>query len=156
MKKLFIVLGLAVAVGLVSYFCCYRHAMASVVVVTPDGTDAELAWLKHEFALTPAQYEKILTLHRAYQPVCAGHCARYMAARQRLETLLKEQQGWSPDEGAALDEIARVRSECHQAMLRYAYTVAACMSPEEGRRYLQMIDTRLLSGEPADMMANPH
>lgn len=155
MKKLLLLLVSAAAIGLASYICYYHHAMAAVVV-TPDGTDAELAWLKREFALTPAQYEKILGLHRAYQPVCAGHCARYMAAQQRLESLLQKQTAWSPDEGAALDEIARVRSECHQAMLHYAYAVAACMSPDEGRRYLDMINRRLLAGNPADMMANPH
>lgn len=153
MKKLLVLLVLTVAVGLASYFFYYRHVMASVASV-PEGTDAELVWLKREFALTPPQYAKILALHRAYQPECAGHCARYLAARQHLASLLKQQTAWSSEEGAALDQIARVRSDCHQSMLRYAYSVAACMSPDEGRRYLNMISGQMLAGDPANMMAN--
>jgi hypothetical protein len=152
MKRFLIVLVMAVAFGIASYRISYHCDMASVVV-TPDGTDAELGWLKHEFALTPAQYEKILALHRAYSPVCAGHCARYREVHQRLDTLLKNQTTWTPEAGAALDELARIQSECHVSMLKYAYGVAACMSPEEGRRYLDMIKLQLVHGDPAGMFA---
>jgi len=154
MKRILIVLVLAAAFGVASYRISYRCAMASVVI-TPDGTDAELGWLKHEFALTPAQYEKVLALHHAYSPVCGGHCARYMAAREHLKSLLKENTAWSPEVGATIEEIARIRGECRQSMLRYAYDVAACMSPDEGRRYLAMIRARILAEDPVNMMGNP-
>jgi hypothetical protein len=154
MKKILVVLVLAVAVGVASYRISYHCAMSSVVI-TPDGTDAELGWLKHEFALTPAQYEKVLALHHAYSPVCGGHCARYLAARAHLQSLLEGNSSWSPEVGAAIEEIARIRGECRQSMLRYAYDVAACMSPEEGRRYLDMIRARILSEDPVNMMGNP-
>src|ERR1700676_5535075 len=111
MKKFLFLLGLVVAVAAVSYYVCYHRAMASVVVMTPDGTDAELAWLKSEFALTSAQYDKVLTLHHAYSPVCADHCSRYMAAHRRLADLLKNQTSWSLEAGAAIAEQARVQSE---------------------------------------------
>ncbi|MDE3084302.1 MAG: periplasmic heavy metal sensor [Verrucomicrobiota bacterium] len=127
--------------------------MASVVIM-PDGTDAEQAWLKREFALTPAQYEKIVQLHRAYRPDCADHCANYAAERVRLASLLKENTAWSPEIGEAVAAIARIRSECRQSMLHHAYEVAACMSPDEGRRYLDMIRAQILTEEPAGMMAN--
>jgi hypothetical protein len=81
MKKLLVLLGLVAAVGAATYFICYHRAMASVVVVTPDGTDAELAWLRREFALMPAQYDRVLALHRAYQPVSE---AGDLAAREAL------------------------------------------------------------------------
>jgi len=84
MKKFLVLLGLVVAVGAASYFVCFHRAMASVVVVTPDGTDAELAWLKREFALTSEQYDKVVAAHHAYRPVCADHCMRYVAAHHRL------------------------------------------------------------------------
>ncbi|HXA81090.1 MAG TPA: periplasmic heavy metal sensor [Opitutaceae bacterium] len=154
MKRFLIVLFMAVAFGVASYRVSYHCAMASVVIA-PDGTDAELGWLKHEFALTPAQYEKVLALHHAYSPVCGGHCARYMAAREHLQSLLKENTAWSPEAGSAIEEIARIRGECRQSMLRYAYDVAACMSPDEGRRYLDMIRARILAEDPVNMMGNP-
>ncbi len=127
--------------------------MASVVVVTPDGTDAELGWLKREFALTPAQYENILALHRAYRPVCGDYCARYMAVHRSLADLLKSQTDWSAKTGAVIAEQARIQGECHASMLKYAYEVAACMTAEPGQRYLEMIKMQLIEGDPAGMFA---
>ncbi len=151
MKKLLMVLALVVAVGTTTYVVCYRRAM--VAVVTPDGTDAELDWLKSEFALTPAQYEKVLALHHAYRPVCADHCTRFIAARRQLDDVLKHQASWSPAAAAAIAEQAQIQGECHASMLKYAYDVAACMSPEQGRRYLDMIKMQITEGDPAGMFA---
>ena len=156
MKKLFVLLALVVLVGAGSYYFCYHRAMASIVVVTPDGTDAELAWLKREFALDSAQYEKVVALHRAYRPVCADHCTRYVAAHRRLTDLLKSSALWSPEMDTAFADQARIQSECHASMLKYAYRVAACMSPEPGRRYLEMIKLQLIEGDPAGMFAAAH
>ncbi len=153
MKKFLILLGLVIAVGAATYYVCYHRAMASVVVVTPDGTGAELAWLKREFTLTPAQYDKILALHHGYQPICAGHCSSYIDAHHRMEELLKTQTAWSAEAGAAIAEQARIQGECHASMLKYAYDVAACMSPGQGRRYLDMIKMQLVEGDPAGMFA---
>ena len=153
MKRFLILLGLVVAVGTVSYYVCFHRAMASVIVVTPDGTDAELAFLKREFALTPAQYDKVLALHHAYSPVCADHCSRYMTAHRRLAELLQNQTSWSAEAGALIAEQARIQSECHASMLKYAYDVAACMSPEQGSRYLTLIKMQLIEGDPAGMFA---
>lgn len=151
MKRFWILLGLVVLVGATSY-AVYNRAMADVVV-TPDGTDAELGWLKREFALEPSQYEKVLALHHAYRPVCADHCARYIAARRRLDDLLENQRTWTPEASAAIAEQARIQGECHASMLKYAYDVAACMSPEQGRRYLAMVKLQLMEGDPAGMFA---
>ena len=114
---------------------------------------AELVWLKSEFGLDAAQYEKVVALHHAYRPVCADHCTRYVAAHRRLGDLLKNSASWSPEMDAAFAEQARIQSECHASMLKYAYSVAACMSPEQGRRYLEMIKMQLVEGDPAGMFA---
>lgn len=154
MRRLVVVLALVVAVGVTTYVVCYRRAM--VAVVTPDGTDRELGWLKREFALAPAQYEKVLALHHAYRPICADHCTRYIAVRRQFDELLKNQAGWSPAVAAAIADQARIQGECHASMLKYAYDVAACMSPEQGRRYLDMIKMQLTEGDPAGMFAAAH
>lgn len=153
MKKLLLLLVLVAAVGSVTYYVCFRRAMASIAVVTPDGTDAELGWLKSEFVLTSAQYEKVLALHHAYKPVCAGHCMRYITTHRQLADLLKSQTAWTPETDRLFAERARIQSECHASMLKYAYAVAACMSPEQGSRYLEMIKLQLIEGDPAGMFA---
>lgn len=154
MKKLVVLLLLVAAVGVATYYICLHRAMASVVVVTPDGTDAELAWLKSEFKLTDAQYEKVLAQHHAYRPVCADHCTRYVAAHRRLAELLKRNATWSPEMDTAIADQAKIQSECHGSMLKYAYSVAACMSPDQGHRYLEMIKMQLVEGDPAGMFAS--
>ncbi|MGH8017376.1 MAG: periplasmic heavy metal sensor [Opitutaceae bacterium] len=153
MKKLFILLGLIAVAGVTTYAICYRWAMASVEIVTPDGTDAELAWLKQEFALEPAQFARVSALHHAYRPKCADHCAHYMAVHQRLNSLMGQETVWSPEVGEAIATLARIQGECHASMLEYAYDVAACMSPAEGRRYLEMIKLQIIPGDPAGMFA---
>jgi len=153
MKKFPILLGLIIAVGGLSYFVCYHRAMASVAVVTPVAIDAELAWLRQEFALTPAQYDRVLILHHAYSPGCVELCTRYLAAHRRLAALLKDRASWSPEMDAAFAEQARLQSECHASMLKYAYDVAACLSPDQSQRYLEMIKLQLIAGDPAGMFA---
>lgn len=152
MKRFWILLGLVVLVGAASYAIYYNRAVADVFV-TPDGTDAELGWLKREFSLDSAQYEKVLALHHAYRPICADHCNRYIAVRRRLDDLLRNQASWSAEASAAIAEQARIQGECHASMLKYAYDVAACMSPEQSRRYLTMIKMQLMEGDPAGMFA---
>src|SRR5258707_1780495 len=120
MKRFPLLRVLVAGVGVGIYFFCYHRAMASVVVVTPDGTDAELGWLKREFALDPARYEKVVALHHAYSPVCADHCTRYVAAHRRLGDLLKNNTSWSHEMDNAFAEQARIQGECHASMLKYA------------------------------------
>jgi hypothetical protein len=76
-----------------------------------------------------------------------------MAAHRRLADLLKSQTTWSLEASALIAEQARVQGECHASMLKYAYDVAACMSPEQGPRYLEMIKMQLIEGDPAGMFA---
>jgi len=154
MRKFLFLLGFVAVVGAATYFVCYHRAMASVIIVTPDGTDAELAWLKREFALSNEQYAKVEALHEAYRPLCVGHCANYLEAHGRLKQLLETRTSWSPEIGEAVAAVARIQSECHASMLEYAYDVAACMSPEQGRRYLEMIKMQIIEGDPAGMFAS--
>ncbi len=151
MKNFLALLGLVAVVGAGTYFLCYHQAMAPAEGVTSEGTDAELAWLQREFALEAKQYKRVVALHRAYRPACADQCVRYTAAHRRLTELLKRSARWSPEMDAVFAEQARVESECHASMLKYAYDVAACMSDEQGRRYLEMIKLQLLEGDPAGM-----
>src|SRR5258707_15081716 len=116
MKRFPLLRVLVAGVGVGIYFFCYHRAMASVVVVTPDGTDAELGWLKREFALDSAHYEKVVALHHAYSPVCAEHCTRYVAAHRRLGDLLKNKASWSPERNAAFAEQAPIQSESQSSM----------------------------------------
>lgn len=152
MKKSLLVLGLAILTGIVVYQLSYTWTLAEQKPAM--GTDAELAWLGREFSLSPVQFEKVSALHVAYTPICAAHCTNYIAAHRRLTALLQSRTAWSPEVGTAIAEQARIQAECHGAMLKYAYEVAACMSPAESARYLEMIKRQLTDGDPAGMFAS--
>ncbi len=100
-------------------------------------------WLRHEFDLTDAQLARVRALHEAYQPVCAGHCSRIMAAQARLDALTAAGKQDTAEYRATLDQWEAVRRECNAATRGHLEAVAAVMSPAEGRRYLAMMEPRI-------------
>lgn len=152
MMRPIILIIAAVAVGAASFMLCYRLSRADGVAGLA-GTSSELEWLRTEFDLTPAQTERVAARHEEYLPQCQEHCARYRDGRQRLDEMLRRQPGWSLEVDSVVKELSAIRSECHQSLLRYASDVAACMPPEQGRRYLAMIREQVLRGDPTGMLA---
>lgn len=129
-------------------YAIYYEAMtrpAETLLAKPEG---KLEWLRREFGLTDTQFAKIADLHDAYGPVCGAMCERIVAANQRLEALIAANRQVTPEVEAALGEAATVRQDCNAALLRHAYAVAAEMSPENGKRYLEMTTARLTQPAP--------
>jgi len=100
-------------------------------------------WLRREFDLSPAQLARIQALHEAYQPVCAGHCSRIMAAQARLAALTRAGRQDTSEYRATLDQWETVKHECNAATLQQLQAVSAVMNPAEGRRYLAMMVPRV-------------
>jgi len=116
----------ALAFGLTRWLSC-PHADAD-----------EMAWMKTEFHLTPAQTTAIEKLHEDYGPVCMEHCRLIRDARARLTTLEAANQRATPDYAAAQAEMTRLKAVCHDATRKHLEAVAAQMSPDEGRRFLEL------------------
>ena len=104
-------------------------------------------WLQGEFHLTAAQLARIRALHEAYQPVCADHCSRIMAARDRLAALAQAGRNDTPDYLQTLDEWEAVKHECNEATFKHLQAVAAVMAPAQGRRYLDMMVPRIVRSD---------
>lgn len=100
---------------------------------------AELAWLQHEFQLTPAQFEKVTALHEAYRPRCADLCRRIHEQNRRLEEAALKTNVSTAELRALVIETGRARDECRQAMLEHLYAVAREMPPDTGTRYLRLM-----------------
>lgn len=103
----------------------------------------QMTWLRQEFALTPDQTAKIENLHAAYQPVCAAHCQRIAELADQLDTLAKSGKTGSPDYAATKTRWDAACAECAHATQKHLQAVAAAMSPEQGRRYLDMIGPKV-------------
>ena len=98
----------------------------------------EIAWLTQEFKLTPAQAKHIAALHAAYQPICADHCAAITVAKRDFAAMTDDH-----DHAAMQRRVDALISDCHDATQAHLEAVAAAMSPEQGRRYLALIEPRL-------------
>jgi len=105
------------------------------------------AWMRREFHLTDAQFARVRALHQAYQPVCADHCRRILAARVRLEELGR---AGTPDPAAQAGARAAwdaLCAECNRATLAHLREMAAAMNPDDGRRYLALTVPRVEGNE---------
>jgi hypothetical protein len=105
-----------------------------------NGED-EVAWLRDEFRLTPAQTAAIEKLHDDYHPVCMEHCRRITQARARLAL--------ATDKTSAQAELARLEAVCHDATQAHLRRVAAVMPPEQAERFLSLVLPKV-SGQTHD------
>jgi hypothetical protein len=144
MKKLLLVLVLAVAAACGTYVFHYRQNAA-----VQDENEEQ--WLKREFALSDAQWATVERLERDYRPICDGHCADYMKAHSQLEALVAKSAAWQPQMGQAMESLYRTQMECQRDMLKHAYEVSAVMAPNQARRYLVMILGKLSLPAPEEM-----
>lgn len=147
-----VVLLVAVVVAIAGYVIYFGSATrpAKAMLREPAG---ELEWLRQEFRLNDAQFERILKLHHDYSPVCAAMCAKIARSNERLDALISASSTATPEMRAALHECAVVQEECRQAMLGHVYAVCAEMPPEQGARYLKMMKARLIQpGEHVDTL----
>jgi hypothetical protein len=127
---------LVIASGLAAFFATHAFRAGG-----PPGD--EMRWLADEFALTPAQAAAIRQLEAGYAPVCAEHCRRINETRARLAALETAGRQDSPEDAAARAQWAALVRECNAATMRHLESVAAAMSPGQGRRYLALVVPKL-------------
>ncbi|MEO8351738.1 MAG: periplasmic heavy metal sensor [Chthoniobacteraceae bacterium] len=141
--KAFVILVIAVLLGVGSYVLCFRSATApmNAMLTQPAG---ELEWLRREFRLTDAQFERIKTMHRDYSPKCDAMCEKIAQTNGRLEALIGSEKAVTPALRAAVHDSAVAQEECRQSLLAHVYAVSAEMSPEQGARYVAMMKPRLI------------
>ena len=142
---LVLLLGLALAAA--AYVCLYLSGTSSARRLERS-SQPELAWLKQEFNLSDAEFERISQLHAAYLPRCADMCRQIEAQNQRLRALLAATNQMTAGIESAIAESARLRGQCQRNMLEHFYEVSRTMPPEQGRRYLAWVQERtFLAGE---------
>nr|AEH26508.1 hypothetical protein [uncultured Acidobacteria bacterium A11] len=153
--------GLAVVVAALvlaaAAYCIYYYATTKptqAMLIAPEG---EMEWLRREFKLTDAQFQKIKVMHEEYRPRCDVMCQKISEANERLDKLMKANKAYSPELEAALKECSAVQLSCRQAMLGHIYAVAAEMSPDSRARYLEMMEERFLQpGLPSNTAVSRH
>ncbi len=144
-----LVAGLALAVlayfGL--YFACTVHCR--VMARSPE---PELAWLKEEFHLSDAEFERISQMHDSYLTGCAQRCQLINEKNKALKVLLAATNTITQQIQNTLAEAAQLRAECQAKMLQHFYEVSRTMPPEQGKRYLEWVQAQtILSDSHSEM-----
>ena len=130
MKRLLTLLVVMIVVGAASY------GITRLVAPKPPADEDQITWLTREFKLTPAQTAAIEKLHFDYIPVCSDHCAAIVDAREKLAA--------APNDPTLRAEVVRLEKICQTATLEHVRQVAAQMSPDEGERFLALVEPRIL------------
>lgn len=141
MKRAFLI----IAVGLflaVAAFCAVFYSNTAAHREVIASAAPELSWLKKEFNLGQAEFERISKLHAAYQPHCREMCKRIDEQNEKVRLLIAEASGMTPEIEKALAENARLRMECQTMMLKHFFEVSQQMPPEQGKRYLNWVQER--------------
>jgi hypothetical protein len=114
----------------------------------------ELAWLKKEFQLGDAEFERIAKLHESYLPRCAELCRRIAEKNSELQQLVGSTNVDKAAVGEKLREAGDLRVQCQQNMFNHFLEVSRQMPADQGRRYLQWVQRRTLT--PEHDMAQRH
>jgi hypothetical protein len=141
------VLGVGVAVAALTYLCVYFAGTAGTRAML-GSPQPELAWLKHEFQLSDAEFARLSELHNGYLPKCAERCRQIEETNGRLEQALRGASELTPEVRTLLSERARMRADCQAEMLEHFFAVSREMSQEQGRRYLAWVQSRTGLQEP--------
>jgi len=156
MKRLLLILACVLGTGVLAYVAgyCWR-----VRTVTAQHTDLDgLLWVRAEYQLTDEQFAQVKALHEAYQPKCDDLCRKAVASEKHVGALIATNRSVTPELQVALQEQARLQSECQASMLSHAYETAAIMKPEQAERYLHFINGCMMHGHggPHAMMEGKH
>jgi hypothetical protein len=145
MKRLVVILALAILLGLGAYGLSYGIARCTFCRV-PDAKDPS-AWMQQEFHLNDAQYARVKQLETAYYPHCAKMCDQIDQSHQALKDLILANGTVTPEIEVALKKDGEVQQECREDMLHHFYEVSQAMPPAEGKRYLQIMQTQVVEPE---------
>lgn len=145
-----LLLGVALAAG----FFLMRMCVPAKPV---PSTEVGLAWLKSEYHLSDAQFQRIEAVHDAYYPQCKEMCRHIAAANKKVTTLLQSANTMTPELEAALQQAEAVHTDCRTATLKHIFAVASLMPPPEARRYLHDTAPRVLGAYHSvdDVMSEP-
>lgn len=149
---LLLVTCLAVAAGAIAF-----NASSDASVRTAAAKGDAMEWLRTDFHLTDAQYERVKALHDGYSVECEDHCRAIQEAVRERKELQARAQGDAAALAAADARVQSLRAVCENAIAGHVRRCAAEMSPEAGRRYLALVLPKVADFDhqaPPDLQMN--
>jgi hypothetical protein len=148
MKKVGLILIIGLLLSVAAFAGFYYLGTASCREMMSE-RQPELAWLKKEFKLTDADFNRIVKLHEAHLPQCAQRCMRIAELNDKLEQLVAKASTVTPEIQTVLAERAKMRADCEAEMLSHFLAVSRMMPPEQGQRYLEWVEQQTCLGGQA-------
>jgi hypothetical protein len=156
LRRRWIILIIGLLLGVAGYCVLYVCATAKHRHIA-EQPQPELAWLKLEFHLSDAEFERVAKLHAEYLPRCAEMCQRIAGKKEELKELLTQTNNVTAEIATNLSEAGQLRAECEKQMLTHFYAVSRTMQPDQGKRYLEWVQERtILREHGGDGMAEMH
>lgn len=154
MKRASLILVLGALGAALAYCALYFRGTSEhrALLRTPT---PELAWLKHEFHLNDAEFQRIAELHEGYKPRCEEMCRRIAGKKSEMRQLLTAGETNTSAWELKLAEASNLRLQCQTNMLQHFMSVSRQMPPEQGRRYLAWIQERTFL-DKSGMMESHH
>ena len=140
MRRGIIVLLLALAGAVTAYYCCFLLGTAEPRALLRS-EHPELSWLKDDFRLADAEFQRISALHAGYLPQCKERCSQIDQLNHQLSVLLTEVREVTPQVSTLLAERSRIWAVCQTEMLKHFFEVSRSMPSEQGERYLRWVST---------------
>lgn len=135
MRHGLLILALGLVGAAIAYSCVFLVGTATPRALMRSA-QPELAWLKHEFNLGEAEFQRISQLHAGYLPQCKERCRRIEELNTQLSSTLSTAAQVTPELAKMLSERAQLRATCQTEMLEHFFEVSRTMPSEQGRRYL--------------------
>lgn len=134
MKKFLAIFTACVTVAIAAYWITYGLRTQGSRPVA-SGTAPELVWLRNEFHFSDPVFARICEKHEAYMPKCAHMRKEIESQTLELTRMLAATNRVTPEIKTKLEQLSRLRAECHAMMLEYVYAVSNDMPPETAKLY---------------------
>jgi hypothetical protein len=151
MKRALLIILSGLVLAAIAYTGVYRARTATSCCLL-ESQEPELAWLKAEFQLGDAEFQRVSRMHEEYLAGCAERCKKIDAKNAEAAALLAAANTITPEIEKALAEAALLRANCQTEMLRHFYQVSASMPPDQGKRYLAWVQGRTIGTDAHSTM----
>ena len=146
MRRGLLILGLGLVGAIVAY-CCVYLAGTTASRKWLRSEQPELAWLKHEFNVSDAEFSRISQLHQGYLPQCKERCRQIEELNRQLANAVSSTNQITPAIEKLIDERGRMRTQCQADMLKHFFEVSRTLPPDQGKRYLAWVQKQTCLNE---------
>ena len=120
-----------------------------------EGLALGMAWLKNEYQLDDATFEKVTEAHRRYFRACEQRCHELADVNRHFLSEVREDSQRQSDLDAVQILRETICHDCRLAMIDHVHEVAALMQEETGRRFIADVQRALEPSNARRGRGNP-